>query len=130
MGGKLLIVDDEPDIRDILAEYFQGLGMWVATAGSGEEALAILEHESIPVLLLDLHMPGMNGLDLCRAIRRRKNPAQILAFTGYHRLFSPQTASEAGFDGYLHKPVDLEHLRRVVSGALEKAREDGWVNQR
>lgn len=114
MLKKILVVDDEPDIREILREFFAEYGYEVATAGNGEEALEILGREEIPVMFLDLNLPGMSGLELCRRIRPSHPRARIFALTGYHRQFSPDSAREAGFTNYFTKPVDL----RVLCGAL------------
>ncbi|MFH1034915.1 MAG: response regulator [Pseudomonadota bacterium] len=120
MGPKILVVDDEPDIRDILCSLFQEFGYEVAAAPGAREALSILEQEPIQVMLLDLNMPGMNGLDLCRAIRPRQPRARIFALTGYHRLFTPDSARQAGFDGFLTKPADLHQLLELVRRAFEQ----------
>lgn len=119
MAKKILVVDDEPDIREILREFFQEFGYEVATAGNGDEALEILGRESIPVMFLDLNLPGMNGLELCRRIRPRHPKARIYALTGYHRQFTPASAREAGFTSFFTKPVDLRVLRRAANGAAE-----------
>lgn len=119
MAKKILVVDDEADIRDILSEFFSEYGYEVATAGNGDEALAILDHESIPVMFLDLNMPGMNGLELCRRIRPGHPKARIYALTGYHRQFTPASAREAGFTNFFTKPVDLKVLRRAANGSVE-----------
>lgn len=120
MGSKILVVDDEPDIRDILSSFFEEFGYEVAAAAGADEALDILAQEPIQVMLLDLNMPGMSGLDLCRAIRLRLPQAQIYALTGYHRLFTPDSARQAGFDGFLTKPADLHQLLAVVRQAFDQ----------
>jgi DNA-binding response OmpR family regulator len=121
MSPKILVVDDEPDIRDILCSFFREFGYEVSAAAGAREALSILDQEPIPVMLLDLNMPGMNGLDLCRAIRPRLPGARIFALTGFHRLFTPDSARQAGFDGFLTKPADLHQLLALVRGAFEQA---------
>jgi CheY-like chemotaxis protein len=119
MSSKILVVDDEPDIRDILCSFFQEFGYEVTAAPGAQEALSILEQEPILVMLLDLNMPGMNGLDLCRAIRPRLPQARIYALTGFHRLFTPDSARQAGFDGFLTKPADLHQLLDLVRKAFD-----------
>lgn len=118
MPRKILVVDDEPAIRDILKSFFHEFGYEVAAAPDGREALRILDQEPIQVMLLDLNMPGMNGLDLCRAIRPRQPKARIFALTGFHRLFTPDSARQAGFDGYLTKPADLHSILALVRSAF------------
>lgn len=120
MCPKILVVDDEPAIRDILSSFFEEFGYEVQTARDGREALSILEREPIQVMLLDLNMPGMNGLDLCRAIRPSQPRARIFALTGFHRHFTPDSARQAGFDGYLTKPADLHQILEMVRTAFSQ----------
>lgn len=120
MPRKILVVDDEPDLREILRAFFEEFGFSVTAAPSGEEALHLLEQEAIPVMFLDLNLPGMDGLDLCRRIRQGHPQACIFALTGYHKLFTPQAAQEVGFDDYFTKPVDLHLLHNVALAAFEK----------
>jgi DNA-binding response OmpR family regulator len=120
MSPKILVVDDEPDIREILCSFFREFGYEVSAASGAREALSILDQEPIPVMLLDLNMPGMNGLDLCRVIRPRLPRARIFALTGFHRLFTPDSARQAGFDGFLTKPADLHQLLALVRGAFDQ----------
>lgn len=120
MSPKILVVDDEPAIRDILCSFFKEFGYEVSAARDGREALSILEREPIQVMLLDLNMPGMSGLDLCRAIRPKQPRARIFALTGFHRLFTPDSARQAGFDGYLTKPADLHQILDLVRTAFDQ----------
>ncbi|MBI5522065.1 MAG: response regulator [Desulfarculus sp.] len=120
MSPKILVVDDEPAIRDILTSFFKEFGYEVSAARDGREALSILEQEPIQVMLFDLNMPGMSGLDLCRAIRPKQPQARIFALTGFHRLFTPDSARQAGFDGYLTKPADLHQILDMVRTAFNQ----------
>ncbi len=120
MERKVLVVDDQPDIREIFQAFLEEFGFSVATAAGGEEALEILAREAIPVMFLDLNMPGMDGLELCRQVRQRQPQAQIFALTGYHKLFTPEAALQVGFNDYFTKPVDLHLLHNVALAAFEK----------
>lgn len=120
MEKKILVVDDELLIRRLFEEAFSSRGYTVKTAESGEEALEILEKESIHVIFLDLNMPGMNGMEVCRRIKSSNPMAIIHAVTGYASLFEIHACREAGFDDYFIKPVALEDLFAAAEGAFEK----------
>ncbi|HIP96185.1 MAG TPA: response regulator transcription factor, partial [Anaerolineae bacterium] len=70
MGKKILVVDDEPKIVKLVRAYLEKAGFTVVTAGDGQEALAAFRYERPNLVVLDLMLPGMDGLDVCRAIRR------------------------------------------------------------
>jgi DNA-binding response OmpR family regulator len=121
---KILVVDDDEFIREIFEQAFIRSGYKVRLAESAEEALEILNAENIPVMFLDLNLPGMNGADLCRKIKE-KNPTTIIhAVTGYGSLFELARCREAGFDDYFAKPVNLSALVQAAKEAFEKL--DRW----
>ena len=119
---KLLIVDDEVAILVLYESYFQDMGYQVATASSGPEALEILESVSFPVILVDMLMPEMDGLQLCREIRNRGIRATMIAVTGYPTQFEFSDCRNAGFDGYLSKPVNMGMLFDVVEKGIKTFR--------
>ena len=120
MSKKILVVDDEVPILELIGEALTHAGYQVITTDSAENALEILAKETIPVMFLDLNMPGMNGLDLCRRIRSISPMAQLFAFTGYVSLFELADCREAGFDDYFTKPVDLATLLKAAKDAFER----------
>jgi DNA-binding response OmpR family regulator len=120
MARKILVVDDEEDLRHIMHAFFGGFGFEVATAASAEEALGILGREEYPVMFLDLNLPGMNGLELCQRVRVIHPRSRIYALTGYHKLFTTEAAEQVGFDDYFTKPVDLHLLHNVALAAFER----------
>jgi len=120
----ILVADDEGPIRDIFEEFYRQAGYVVQTAENGEQALAILEQESIEVMFLDLDMPRMGGIEVCRKIRKSNPIACIYAVTG-KAIFSELAACrEAGFDDYFTKPVDGGMLVKAAEDAFEKM--DRW----
>ncbi len=117
---KILVVDDEQQIRDMYSQAFSRAGYTVQTADSAEEALAILEHERYWVMFLDLNLPGMNGVDLCRQIRKDWSIAICYAVTGYASLFELSDCREAGFEDYFTKPTSLAELLDAADHAFKK----------
>ena len=120
MNGKILVVDDEMSIRDVFNETFSEAGYDVRLAENGEQALHILKDVQIDVIFLDLKLFGMNGIELCRQIRKTKPLSVIYAITGWAALFEIEECREAGFDDYFSKPILPEIMSKAVEDAFEK----------
>jgi DNA-binding response OmpR family regulator len=118
--GKILVVDDEPSVRELLKEAFSDAGYDVLLAEGGEQALDILKEERADVIFLDLKLFGMNGIELCRQIRKDRPLSLIYAITGWSALFEVEECREVGFDDYFVKPVRMEVLLKAVEDAFEK----------
>ena len=110
---------------------FIGAGYNVVLAGSAEEALEIIKSEAFPVIFLDLNLPKMNGLDLCREITKLYPTSIIHAVTGFASVYELVDCREAGFDDYFAKPVSLRALIKAASEAMEKYKrwKQGGVGQ-
>lgn len=117
---KILVVDDEASIREMLERAFSSKGYSVAAVASGEEALKILADEYFPVMYVDLGLENMSGFDLCERIRKSGTRAMIYAVTGYAGLLGPEEILEAGFDDYFSKPIDFEALFKSAAAAFER----------
>ena len=117
---RLLIVDDDEMITDMFRKGFTRAGYTVRRAASAEEALAILDKENYQVIFLDLKLPAMDGLELCRQIRKKNFVAIIFAVTGYASQYEFDECRKAGFDDYFTKPVDLKVLYRAALDAFDK----------
>ncbi len=120
MEKRVLVVDDDEPIRNMLADAFMGQGYAVDTAVNAEEALAILAGRPIYVMFFDLKMPGMTGIELCRRVKSRYPISCIHALTGYISLFGLSDCLEAGFDDYFTKPVELPLLFEAAEHAFKK----------
>jgi CheY-like chemotaxis protein len=117
---RILVVDDEQALRDVLEKALTRAGYTVIAAASAEDALEILRYESLMVMFLDLNLGGMNGVDLCRHIRKNNPVGIIYALTGYTDLFGLLDCRRAGFDDFFTKPLSLETLFQVAKDAFEK----------
>jgi CheY-like chemotaxis protein len=126
MEKKILVVDDEELIRELLENVFTRAGYAVRSASSAEEALSILQEEPHWVLFLDLKLPGMSGVELCRKIRGEYPRAVPFAITGNASLFELDECREAGFEDYLTKPVPISVLLDTAARAFEKL--ERWKN--
>ncbi|MFO7913359.1 MAG: response regulator [Desulfotignum sp.] len=121
---KILVVDDEKAIISLLEQAFSRKGYEVRSALDAETALEILENETIYVMFFDLNLPGMNGIELCREIKKRRPVSVIYAITGYASLFELADCRDAGFEDYFKKPVNLSTLMDRAASAFEKI--DRW----
>jgi DNA-binding response OmpR family regulator len=124
LKGKILVVDDEASVRELLDDVFTDAGYEVMPAQDGKEALAILQIHDIDVIFLDLKLFGMNGIELCRQIRKTKPVSMIYAMTGWSALFEIDECREVGFDDYFEKPLDMDMLLLLVDQAF--ARLERW----
>ncbi|HDR04228.1 MAG TPA: response regulator [Candidatus Marinimicrobia bacterium] len=120
MSEKILIVDDEESIRVTFEYAAEEAGYTPFTAENGQEALKILENTKISIMFFDLHMPGMNGLELCRKIRSNHPIELIYAMTGYSSLFDLAACREAGFDDYFLKPLSIDLFLKTVRDSEDK----------
>jgi len=119
-GRKILVVDDEIAILEVMREIFMMKGYTVSAAESAEEALDILSKESFAVMFLDLKLPGMDGIELCKRIRKDNLGAVIYALTGYTNFYTLMDCRVAGFDDFFVKPVGVEVLIGAAEDAFEK----------
>ena len=127
MSRKILVVDDEWEILYGFEQAFRNADYTVHCAESAEEALEVLNRENSQVMFLDLKLPKMDGVELCKQIRKDRPLAVIYAVTGYPSLFELAHCREAGFDDYFIKPIDLEVLLKAAEDAF--ARIDRWKKQ-
>jgi DNA-binding response OmpR family regulator len=117
---KILVVDDEVSSLAMLKETFGAAGYKVRTAKNAEEAMKILQTETIMVMFLDLRLPGMSGLDLCWKIREKDKISVIYAFTGYSTFYGLLECRAMGFDDFFVKPVPGKLLLKAAEDAFEK----------
>ncbi len=119
-GGRILVVDDEPHLRRVLRSTLSSLGFIVADADTGEAALERVREEKFDLILLDINMPGLSGLETCRAIRARSDVG-ILMLTVRDRAEDKIEALDAGADGYVTKPFDVNELLARIRATLRRA---------
>jgi DNA-binding response OmpR family regulator len=117
---KILVVDDEALIVNMLKEAFVSAGYTVLTAASAEDALKILKDESIMVMFLDIKLPGMSGIELCKRIRIENQVSIIHAFTAYSNIYGLLECRAAGFDDFFIKPIKIKLLLKAAQEAFEK----------
>jgi DNA-binding NtrC family response regulator len=131
--GRILIVDDEANARTALAELLRDEGYGVETAADGFKALPKLDDFAPELLLTDLKMPGMDGIDLMRKARERDPETVAIVMTAFGAVDTAVAAMRAGAADYLTKPINVEELVIVLDRALERRRlraEAGQLRER
>jgi putative two-component system response regulator len=116
----LLVVDDEEAIRNALRKYLVLQGYEVTVAATGEEALAVLRRQKVTGILLDVNLPGTNGIDLVPRIMELEPAVALLMLTAVNDATSAALCMQRGALDYLIKPIDLAHLARAIARALER----------
>jgi len=123
MPKKVLLVDDEKDFVHVLSERLQTRSMESAIAYNGEEALSILETDEPEVMVLDLKMPGIDGIETLRRVKKEHPETQVIILTGHGSEREEALARELGAFAYLHKPVDIDVLAKTMKEAYRRAGE-------
>jgi len=120
--SKVLLVDDERDFVHTLSERLQARSMKPAVAYDGEEALAHVESDEPEVMVLDLKMPGIDGIEVLRRVKKTHPATEVIILTGHGSDAEEKLAEEIGAFAYLRKPVDIEILTETMKAAYRKVR--------
>ncbi len=119
MAEKILVVDDERPVREVVALILERVGYEVVRATNGREAIEVAAKQNPQLIVLDMRMPGLHGIDTCRELRSRQGSRgiPILVLTGY--MENEKAALDAGVDGFLAKPFRPEELIERVKVLLK-----------
>jgi two-component system, NtrC family, sensor kinase len=127
--NAVLLVDDEHDFADLLAERLQARGFTVTVAYDGEDALRLAAGLELDVAVLDVNLPGIDGLALLRELKKLKPQIEALMLTGHNDLATAVTGMKLGASDYLVKPVPIERLSEAILRAQDR-REERMEGQR
>lgn len=119
---KVLLVDDETEFVQTLSERLQMREFGTAVAYNGEEAISMVKEEEPEVMVLDLRMPGIGGLDVLKKLKEEHPEVEVIILTGHGTEKDRELAMGLGAFAYLEKPVDIELLSKTMKEAYEKAR--------
>lgn len=120
MPVKVLVVDDEPSARQLCLEVLSGLGYGAEAVDSGEKALAMLEDGQVDIVVSDVHMPGVSGIDLLRSIKENHPSVDVLVMTGFATIPEAVEAVKLGAYDYIAKPFQLEKFRTLIRRLVER----------
>ncbi|MBI5588918.1 MAG: response regulator [Deltaproteobacteria bacterium] len=120
---SVLIVDDEDGFRSVLIRRLQNRGIQAFGVGRGEEALEFLKTRNVDVVLLDIKMPGMSGVDVLHQMRKQGCKAEVIVLSGHVFLDTAVEITDFGVNDYLLKPCDTEELMDRITLAYERKTE-------
>lgn len=127
----IILIDDERDFIETMEKRFRFRKIPVTAAHSGQEALDILSREEFDVAILDVRMPGMDGLDTLKEIKKRHPRLEVIMLTGHGSVESGAKGMALGAYDYVLKPVDFAELLEKVEKACERKRLNAaWQNER
>ena len=121
MNNRILIVEDEGKLREVLCDYFSSKGELPVEAANGIQALQLIEEQNFDAVLLDIMMPGLNGLSVCRAVRRT-NDVPIIFLTALSDEEDKLLGYELGADDYVTKPFTLSVLYAKTAALIKRNR--------
>ena len=121
-ADKILIIDDEPNIRDIFSLLLKERGFVVETASTGQEGINKALKLAPDLIVLDVHLPDISGLHVLSRVKAAHPRTQVLIVTAFGTIRNAVEATQMGADDYLEKPVDNEEFLHVVERALEVKR--------
>jgi len=127
--GRILVVDDEAPVREVLAEYFATEGYTVQTAGSGAEALTAVRDGRADLVLLDVRMPGLDGVQVLRRIREFDGHVPVIMVTANEDVALAKETLKLGAFDYVAKPFDFDYLDRAVAAGMARAGERSPVSR-
>jgi two-component system response regulator MprA len=122
---KILVVDDDRGLRDVLRRSLQLSGYEVELAGSGSDALAQVSSKDPDAVILDIGLPDIDGLEVCRLLRREGNRIAVLMLTARDAVSDRIEGLDAGADDYLVKPFDVDELKARMRALMRRAGSDG-----
>jgi len=120
INENILVVDDDPDIREVLKDRLESLGYRVLVAASGKEGLELLEKQNLQLILLDIEMPAMSGLEVLKEIRKRALDITVVMITAYGTIERAVEAMKEGAYDFIPKPFEPDHVALIVQKALER----------
>lgn len=118
--SNILIVDDEQSYRQLLSLVFEGDGHLIRTASNGREALELLHAEPSDIVISDVRMPDMDGIELLSAVRDTQPDLGVILMTAFASVETAREAFKLGADDFIQKPFDVEELKLIVKKTLEK----------
>src|SRR6266487_4667579 len=128
-GNRILIIDDDPSLRRVLADILKLRGFEPLVAGNGSEGLALLGEAPVNLVLIDLGLPDISGIDLLKRVKADHPVTEVIILTGNATLDSAIEATNRGAFSYLLKPYDIDQLLLNIQRALEKQRAEESIAQ-
>lgn len=123
MEEKILVVDDEDYHRELMEKLLERLGYQAVVVDSAEQAFSLLQAAQFPLIITDLIMLEMDGVEFCRRIRETDAKTVVIALTGHADLYDLEKLKEAGFDNHLSKPFKIDVIKQAIESGLAQFRQ-------
>jgi DNA-binding NtrC family response regulator len=120
MSDKVLLVDDDPEFLEVMCERLKARGTEVHTANSAAEALELIDTELFDAVILDLQMPGIDGIDTLKRIKEKREELQVILLTGHGTVEKAVESIKIGAMDFLEKPADFDALNEKIKKAKKK----------
>jgi DNA-binding NtrC family response regulator len=121
--GRVLAIDDEQNIRNLIQNEFSFEGLAVTTAGTGEEGLKLFDTDSFDVVLLDINLPKLSGVEVLKRLKRKAPQTEVIMITGYGDIKSAVESIKQGARDYITKPFKLDEILALVNQAIRQNRD-------
>ena len=122
-GPRILVIDDEPRLLQVIASFLSLEGFDVVSAQSAEAGLRIVDDRAPDIVVLDINMPGLDGLEVCRRVKARVPALPVVIFSGRDSAGDRERARLAGASDFVEKPFNLEELAALIRTHLAAGRE-------
>lgn len=123
---RILLVDDNANILAVLSDFLKSAGYAVHEAKDAQGAIEVVKEELPDLALIDLRMPGMNGIDLMLSLKKTKSHLPVIIYSGYPSINTAIEALKMGADDYITKPFFLDELKMSVNHVLKKYASSGF----
>jgi DNA-binding NtrC family response regulator len=120
MAERVLLIDDDEEFLDVMGERLKNHGVDVTTSSSAMDALDLIDKELFDVVILDLQMPGIDGIDTLKRIKERREELQVILLTGHATVEKAVESIKLGATDFLEKPADFEALNEKIKKATKK----------
>jgi len=117
---QILVVDDEAIVRESIRDWLKDAGYQVSVAESGEEALKMIQKQNFGVMILDLRLPGINGIDVLKKAKKIKPDIKSIVITAYPTMLTQEEATKLGAIDYLVKPIFPDKLEELIRDTLRE----------
>jgi DNA-binding NtrC family response regulator len=121
-SAKILVIEDEDQVRESYLDMFSFFGYDVESVPNGREGLACINKEDFDIVITDLNMPEMDGIEVLKYIKKRKPYIEVIVITGYATLENAVKAMKVGAYDYFTKPIDIDHVRIILSKCIQQLR--------
>jgi len=120
---KIIVVDDEEIVLSLICDTLEDEGYDIKTASNGEDALKIIEQDTFDLIISDIRMPGIDGIELIKRTREIQPEIGVIFMTGYANLNSAKNAIKQGAFDYIMKPFEISEIRKAVKDAIRIKKE-------